>query len=212
MGNVLSEAKKQQVLALGRLEWPLRRIEEATGVRRETASRYLRAAGISIRSPGSWGRRLPPPKAAKEVSTDSGGANAAPEMAVVGTRSPQASACEPFRELIELGLSWRRNATAIYQDLVDDHGFSAGYARVKRYVRKLAGEKTPEACGIILTEPGGGSPGRLRRRADGAPGAGRLLPAHAAIRADPRLQPQVRAAPALPLQLPCLGGAAREGL
>jgi transposase len=154
MGNVLSEAKKQQVLALGRLEWPLRRIEEATGVRRETASRYLRAAGISIRSPGSWGRRLPPPKAAKEVSTDSGGANAAPEMAVVGTRSPQASACEAFRELIELGLSRRRNATAIYQDLVDDHGFSAGYASVKRYVRKLAGEKTPEACGIILTEPG----------------------------------------------------------
>src|SRR5439155_6688718 len=69
MANVLSEERKQQVLALGRLGWPLRRIEEETGIRRETASRYLKAAGISIRSPGGWGRR-PPPKAAKEALTD----------------------------------------------------------------------------------------------------------------------------------------------
>ena len=46
MGNVLSEEKRQQVLALGRLGWPLRRIETETGVRRETASAYLKAAGI----------------------------------------------------------------------------------------------------------------------------------------------------------------------
>jgi hypothetical protein len=38
MSNVLSEEKKQQVIALGKLGWPLRRIEQATGVRRETAS------------------------------------------------------------------------------------------------------------------------------------------------------------------------------
>ena len=31
MANVLSDEKRQQVLALGRLKWPLRRIEEATG-------------------------------------------------------------------------------------------------------------------------------------------------------------------------------------
>ena len=37
MSNVLSEEKKQQVIALGRLGWPLRRIEQVTGVRRETA-------------------------------------------------------------------------------------------------------------------------------------------------------------------------------
>jgi hypothetical protein len=45
MANVLEDEKKQQVLALGRLGWSLRRIEEATGVRRETASAYLKAAG-----------------------------------------------------------------------------------------------------------------------------------------------------------------------
>ena len=43
MANILSETKKQQVVALGRLGWTLRRIEAATGVRRETVSAYLRA-------------------------------------------------------------------------------------------------------------------------------------------------------------------------
>ena len=38
VSNVLSEEKKQQVIAVGRLGWSLRRIEEETGVRRETAS------------------------------------------------------------------------------------------------------------------------------------------------------------------------------
>src|SRR5437870_4757529 len=38
MANVLKEEKKQQVLALGRLGCSLRRIQQATHVRRETAS------------------------------------------------------------------------------------------------------------------------------------------------------------------------------
>ena len=70
MSNVLSEAKKQQVIALGRLGWPLRRIEQATGVRRETAGAYLKAAGIGVRPPRAWGRR-PPAKPANEVTTGS---------------------------------------------------------------------------------------------------------------------------------------------
>src|SRR3974390_2016190 len=68
MSNVLSEEKRQQVIALGRLGWPLRRIEQETGVRRETAGSYLRAAGIAVRPPGAWGRR-PPAKPANEVTT-----------------------------------------------------------------------------------------------------------------------------------------------
>jgi transposase len=70
MSNVLSEAKKQQVIALGRLGWPLRRIEQETGVRRETAGAYLKAAGIGVRPPGAWGRR-PPAKPANRVTTGS---------------------------------------------------------------------------------------------------------------------------------------------
>ena len=70
MSNVLSEEKRQQVIALGWLGWPLRRIEQENGVRRETAGSYLKAAGIAVRSPGGWGRR-PPAKPANEVTTGS---------------------------------------------------------------------------------------------------------------------------------------------
>ena len=58
MANVLSDEKKQQVLALGRLGWSLRWIQQATGVRRETASLYLKAAQIPVRPPGASGPHL----------------------------------------------------------------------------------------------------------------------------------------------------------
>jgi hypothetical protein len=45
MSNVLNEEKRQQVIALGKLGWTLRRIEQATGVRRETAGAYLKSVG-----------------------------------------------------------------------------------------------------------------------------------------------------------------------
>ena len=70
MANVLSDEEKQQVIALGRLGWSLRRIQGATGVRRETAAGYLKAAGIPVRPPG-WERRAGS-KPAIEVTTDSG--------------------------------------------------------------------------------------------------------------------------------------------
>ena len=71
MANVLSDEKKQQVLALGRLGWSLRRIQQATGVRRETASLYLKAAQIAVRPAGASGSQLPS-KPARELITDSG--------------------------------------------------------------------------------------------------------------------------------------------
>jgi len=70
MANVLNEEKKQQVLALGRLGWSLRQIQSATRIRRETASQYLKAAGIAVRPPSGWGRRTAKP--ANEVITDFG--------------------------------------------------------------------------------------------------------------------------------------------
>ena len=56
--------------------------------------------------------------------------------------------------MIELGLSRGRNATAIWQDLVDGHGFAGGYQSVKRFVNKLRGSPTPEARVVITTAPG----------------------------------------------------------
>jgi transposase len=152
--NVLSEEKKQQVIALGRLGWSLRRIQQATRIRRETAAGYLKAAGIAVRPPGGWGRR-PPAKPAIEVTTDFGAESAgAPVPESPPGRSPSSSACEPYREVIELGLSRGRNAMAIWQDLVDGHGFAAGYQSVKRFLHKLRGSPTPEARVVIVTAPG----------------------------------------------------------
>ena len=133
MSNVLNEEKKQQVIALGRLGWSLRRIQKNTGVRRETAAAYLKAAKIAFRPPGGWGRQFPP-KPANEPITDFGAGLAAGATVVPDPppgRSPSASACWPYREAIELGLSRGRNAMAIWQDLVDTCGFAAGYQSVR---------------------------------------------------------------------------------
>ena len=81
-----NEEKKQQVLALGRLGWSLRQIQKATRIRRETASQYLKAAGIAVRPPGGWGRRAAKP--ANEVITDFG----AGKPAIAGITDPN---CNP---------------------------------------------------------------------------------------------------------------------
>jgi transposase len=69
-------------------------------------------------------------------------------------RIRSASACEPFREVIELGLSRGRDATAIWQDLIAESGFDGGYQTVKRYVRKLRGNQPLQPRAVILTGPG----------------------------------------------------------
>ena len=70
------------------------------------------------------------------------------------TRAPSASACEIYREVITDALGRGRNAMAIWQDLVDDHGFAAKYASVRRFVAALRGATPPEARVVIPTTPG----------------------------------------------------------
>ena len=180
MSNTLSEEKKRQVITLGQLGWTLRRIEKATGIRRETAAGYLKAAGIGVRPPGRWGRTPPiesaaevtttaepvPSKPANEVTTDPKPEEVAkpanevttdcgsPALVPEPSRSPTASACEPFHEVIQADLARGRNAMAIWQDLVDRTGFTGAYQSVKRYVRKLRGRQSPEPCAVILTAAG----------------------------------------------------------
>jgi transposase len=166
VGNVLSEEKKKQVIALGQLGWTLRRIQRETGIRRETAAAYLKAAGVPIACPGRP-QTSTPTKPAIMVTTDS--AEAKPAISVITeqptkaepaageptpSRSPSASACEPFRELIESGLARGRNAMGIWQDLVEQSAFPGGYQSVRRYVQKLRGTPVPEPCAVIVTAPG----------------------------------------------------------
>lgn len=158
MANVLSEQKRQQVEALGRLNWSLRQIEEAVGVRRETASAYLKAAGIAIRA--VRGRRAPP-KPASQAITDPGADSKSASRPIPDSeapapraRQPHPSACEPHREMIEQALSDRRNGVAIYQELVDQHGFGGSYSSVRRYMHKLRGSGVAKTFAVIHTEPG----------------------------------------------------------
>ena len=64
------------------------------------------------------------------------------------------SACEPYREAIDLGISRGRNAMAIWQDLVSEYGFASSYQSVQRFVRKRRGTQTPEARVVIVTAAG----------------------------------------------------------
>ena len=98
-----------------------REIERRTGVSRHTIRVYKkRYLEDGANCPG--------------VATDSG------QTAPPWPPTPVAvsvSKCEPHREFIEAQSRLRRNAVSIYQDLVDDHGFTGAYNSVKRFVAKL---------------------------------------------------------------------------
>jgi transposase len=152
-------------------------------VRRETASAYLRAAGIPIRASG-WHGRMPTAtpsgqatagagqgdsptnsKPAIEVITDPSADSKPAIQAITDSRllpglparpsgSHQTSKCVPYRDFIEESLRKGRNAMAIWQDLVDDHAFSGRYASVYRFVAGMRGEVCEEGHPFIVTAPG----------------------------------------------------------
>jgi transposase len=163
MSNVLTHDEQQKVLTLGRLGWSLRQIQRQTGIHRDTAGAYLRAAGIPVRMrggrPGVW----PPPKPATTdaVSTDltakpatTTGVSTDSTASAEPGRAPTTSACEPYRELIEAAVAAGQTAMAIWQDLVDAHRFPARYASVRRFVAALRGPIALEARVVIATPPG----------------------------------------------------------
>ena len=103
-----------------------REIERITGIDRKTVRAYQkRFAAVAANSPGvATGPvgQIPPPR---------------PPTPVTAIAAATASACEPHRDFIEAQLRLRRNGVAIYQDLVDQFGFTAAYGSVKRFVREL---------------------------------------------------------------------------
>ena len=152
MANVLSDEKRQQVEALGRLGWSLRRIERELEVRRETVGMYLRAAGIPVRGRGGGNSK---PATPDEVITDSHPKPATPgEVITDSAPIPSGSACEVHRELILRGLDDRRTGMSIWQELVEKHGFAHRYVTVQRFVRRLLGAYAAEARVVIATTPG----------------------------------------------------------
>jgi transposase len=119
-----------------------REIERATGIDRKTIRAYQkRFAAAAANSPGvstDPGRQFPPPR---------------PPTPMTAISAATVSACEPHRGFIEAQLRLRRNAVAIYQDLVDQHGFATGYSSVMRFVRKLR-HREPEQFDRLEFLPG----------------------------------------------------------
>jgi hypothetical protein len=94
MANVLKTDMQEQVRALGRLGWSLRRIEQATGVHRDTVRKYLAAAGIGMRAPRR--RRL------AAAGLDAGG-GARPASEVTADPGPTESPKPPSEVTTDLG-------------------------------------------------------------------------------------------------------------
>ena len=104
-----------------------------TGHRRETIARYGQQAGVL------------PPKPAVEVEV--------PTESSLPTQTGSRSSCEPHRAFIEGEFGKGRNAVAIYQDLVEHHGYAGSYDAVKRLVRKLRPTEPKISC-RFETAPG----------------------------------------------------------
>jgi len=123
-----------------------REIARLTGIDRKTVRNYQRrwqtersnSPGVAT-GPEALASQTPPPwpPAAAPASA-----------AVAGT-----SLCEPHRPFIEAQLHLKRNAVAIYQDLVDSHGFAGAYNSVKRFVGKLR-LRAPEQFDRLSFLPG----------------------------------------------------------
>lgn len=130
--NVLKPSKLIAVQTLLERGATQREIERFTGVDRKTIRRYQRLAnspGMATGGEAASGQ-IPPPR----------------PPAPGTTTTP--SACEPHRAWIEAQVGLGRNAVAIYQDLVERHGFTHAYNSVKRFVATLK-RRAPERFDVL---------------------------------------------------------------
>jgi transposase len=127
--NVLKPHLQTTIATLLATGTSQREIERVTGIDRKTIRTYWqRLAAERANSPGvATGSpvQIPPPWPPASLA-----------MTV--------SACEPHRAFIEGQVRLRRNATAIYQDLVDRFAFDGAYNSVKRFVRKLCSREAEQ--------------------------------------------------------------------
>jgi transposase len=130
-------------------------ISRRTGVDRKTIRRYAKQLGAN--SPMATGGAEP---AGANSSMATGSAELAeqippprPPAPAAGPTKAVRSACEPHRAWIEQQAGLGRNAVAIYQELVETHGFTHRYNSVKRFVRALK-RREPERFDVLESGPG----------------------------------------------------------
>jgi transposase len=151
MSNSLKVSLQTTIYSLHDRGWSRRRIARELGIDRETVGRYLRLAKPAISTAGleEAGEAKPAISTAgfEEVS------EVKPAISTAGNGVGRKSQCEPLAEVImakaEVGLSAQR----IYQDLVEENGFTDSYQSVKRFVRKLRAVQ-PERIWRLECQPG----------------------------------------------------------
>ena len=117
-------------------------IARRTGVDRKTVRRYAATSNSPMATgSASAAEQIPPPWPPASADADL----RAPAQA--------SSACAPHRAWIETQVALGRNAVAIYQDLVEQHGFVHRYNSVKRFVRALR-QRDPERFDVLESAPG----------------------------------------------------------
>ena len=149
--------QKGTVLTLLQNEVSHREICRKTGIDRKTIRKLARtmvtlpiAAEPNSPTPATGSPsppgQIPPPR------PPAFGA-AAPACAPLVAPAHARSACEPHREWIEAQVHLGRNAMAIYQELVDERGFTLRYNSVKRFCRALR-QREPEQFDRLEFLPG----------------------------------------------------------
>jgi transposase len=141
--NKLNMTERETILSLLRLGWSERRVAREGNHHRSTVRRVGREAGVGPSKCSS----------AAKVPTDP-----KPPIAAAAPRAlaalPTRSSAAPFGAFIESELAKGRNGAAIYQDLVEHHGYDGSYDAVKRLARKLRGGGTPKVSCRFETDPG----------------------------------------------------------
>ena len=178
--NELSVTEQETILGLLRLGWSLRRIQRETGHRRETIARYGIAAGVLTPKPAKVATDPVTPIDAAEPAAR------APELPAPMQRSR--SNCEVHRPFIEAEVAKGKNGVAIYQDLVEHHGYAGAYNAVKRFIAKLRPHEPQVKC-RFETEPGQENASRLWRGRQNAAPDHREISSAAAFRNDAWILP-----------------------
>lgn len=167
MSNKLSAYEQDRILRLLQRGWSVRRIARETGNSREAIQRYKNLSDHAAPKPAGATEVIADPPLSTASNLAGGGEVIAdlgePALPTDGTPSDAAShtgatrgrsTCEEHRTFIVQERVKGRNATAIYQDLVEHHGYTGSVQAVRRFVRTTAAADPPYAKCRFETAPG----------------------------------------------------------
>jgi transposase len=132
MSNLLKVAMIDVILSLHRQGLSQRRIARDLDVNRETVARYLNRAKAAPKPANA-----PPGSVGPDAAMDRGVPPPALSSDTAGRGRGRASACEPWRDVIQSKCDLGLSAQRIYQDLIAEHHFTGTYYSIRRFVRRL---------------------------------------------------------------------------